>query len=79
MNIADYTLFAQVYFNGFTVPPWHMIAIIALKITNVRQLSIDSYRDVMECVTQNSNAIVQFEPISQQIFPCLSQSLPFEM
>ena len=63
MNIADYTLFMQVYFDVFTVPPWHMTAIIALKITNERQLSIDSYRDVRECFKQNSIAIVQSEKI----------------
>jgi hypothetical protein len=66
MNIDDYTVFAQVYFYVFTVPPWHMIAIIVLKITNERQPSIDSYRDVMESFTQNSIVIVQSEPVSRQ-------------
>ena len=73
MNIAAYTLFAQVYFDVFTVPPWHMIAIIALKITNERQLSIDSYRDVMECFTQNNIAIVQSETISRRTFAIVFQ------
>ena len=78
MNIATYTLFAQVYCDVFTVPLWHMIAIIVLKMTNARQLSIDSYRDVMECFTQNSIAIVLSESISLQITSCLSQPLPPE-
>jgi hypothetical protein len=78
MNIAAYTLFAQVNFYVFTVPPWHMIAIIALKITNERHLSIDSYRDVMECFTQNSIAIVQSEPVSRQTAFYLLQPPPSE-
>jgi hypothetical protein len=45
MNITAYTLFSQVICCVFTVPPCRMIAIIALKITNERQLSIGSYRD----------------------------------
>jgi len=36
-----------------------MIAIIALKITNESQLSIDSYRDVMECFTQMPFCLTQ--------------------
>ena len=66
MKIAAYRLLAQVYFDVFTVPPWYMIAIIALNITDERQLFIDSYRDVMECLTQNIIAIVQSEPVSRQ-------------
>jgi hypothetical protein len=47
MNINAYTSFLQVYFDVFTVLSCCMIVIIALKFTNERHFSIDSYRDVM--------------------------------